>query len=82
MWQKIVLDDIDHDGDIDILAGNLGLNTQLRASQKEPMTLTYGDFDQNGTIEPVINYFIQGKAILWRLWMNFRTRCQVSKRNS
>jgi hypothetical protein len=62
MWQKIVLDDIDHDGDIDILAGNLGLNTQLRASQKEPMTLTYGDFDQNGTIEPVINYFIQGKS--------------------
>jgi hypothetical protein len=29
-----VLDDIDNDGDIDILAGNLGLNTQFRASQK------------------------------------------------
>ena len=43
--KKIVLDDIDNDGDIDILAGNLGLNTQYRASQKEPMTLTYGDFD-------------------------------------
>jgi hypothetical protein len=62
MWQKIVLDDIDNDGDIDIIAGNLGLNTQLRASQNQPMTLTYGDFDQNGVIEPVISYFIQGKS--------------------
>ncbi|MBA4057539.1 MAG: RNA-binding protein, partial [Marivirga sp.] len=51
-----------HDGDEDIIAGNLGLNTQLRASEAEPITLVYKDFDNNGSIDPILNHYIQGKS--------------------
>lgn len=61
-WAKVVVEDMDNDGDLDIIAGNLGQNTQFRASEEKPFTLCYGDFDQNGTIDPLICYYIQGKS--------------------
>ena len=61
MWNKLVVHDFDKDGDEDIMAGNLGLNTQLRASEKEALVLVYKDFDKNGSVDPVLNYYIQGK---------------------
>ena len=58
----MIVHDFDHDGDEDIIAGNLGLNTQLRATVDEPITLVYKDFDNNGSIDPLLNQFIQGKS--------------------
>lgn len=61
LWTKMIVYDFDKDGDDDIVIGNLGLNTQLRASDKEPITLVYKDFDNNGSIDPILNYYVQGK---------------------
>jgi enediyne biosynthesis protein E4 len=61
LWTKMIVHDVDKDGDADIIAGNLGLNTQLRASEKEPLRLVYKDFDNNGSIDPILNYYVQGK---------------------
>ena len=61
LWTKMIVHDFDKDGDEDIVVGNLGLNTQLRASEKEPLTLVYKDFDTNGSIDPILNYYVQGK---------------------
>ena len=55
--------DADNDGDIDIIAGNLGLNSRLQASAKEPVRLYYNDFDDNGTKEQVLTYYLNGKEI-------------------
>lgn len=60
-WNTIELTDIDNDGDKDIIAGNWGLNSQMRASAKEPASIYYGDVDKNGSIDPFICYYIQGK---------------------
>ena len=54
--------DLDNDGDDDLILGNLGTNTQIRASESEPATLIYDDFDQNGTVDFFMNYYIQGKT--------------------
>jgi hypothetical protein len=62
MWNKMIAHDFDSDGDIDIIAGNLGLNTQLKASDAEPVELTYKDFDKNGSVDPILTYYIQGKS--------------------
>lgn len=62
LWNKMIVYDFDHDGDEDILAGNLGLNTQLSASVKEPITLVYKDFDKNGSVDPMLSYYIKGRS--------------------
>ncbi|MGN6494995.1 MAG: VCBS repeat-containing protein [Agriterribacter sp.] len=62
LWFTIEMADVDGDGAEDIIAGNLGLNTQFRFSQQEPAELYYGDFDNNGSIDPFFNFYIQGKS--------------------
>ena len=61
LYNVIVANDIDDDGDIDIIAGNQGLNNQFITSAAEPMEMHYADFDGNGTAEPVISYYIDHK---------------------
>lgn len=61
LWSAMEAADYDNDGDIDFIVGNFGLNSQLRASPSEPLSLTYADFDRNGSIDPIVSYYIQGK---------------------
>ncbi|WP_335964948.1 VCBS repeat-containing protein [Galbibacter sp. PAP.153] len=60
-WNSVIASDFDNDGDIDIMAGNWGLNTRLKASKKNPVTLYINDFDDNGKTDPVVTYFYQGE---------------------
>ena len=60
LWTRIVPGDLDGDGDTDFLLGNLAPNTQLHASEKEPMTLCVNDYMKNGVSVPVLCYYIQG----------------------
>lgn len=62
-WNFVLPVDIDNDGDIDLVAGNLGQNSRLQASAKEPVKLYYNDFDANGRKEQVLTYFLQGREI-------------------
>ncbi|WP_343674769.1 VCBS repeat-containing protein [Chitinophaga sp.] len=59
-WFSLAVKDVDGDGNDDLIAGNLGLNTQIKASPKEPAELYYADFDKNGNIDPFLNFYIQG----------------------
>ena len=59
-WNKIYADDLDGDGDEDLVIGNIGHNTQFHANEKEPLELYYKDFDGNGSIDPVFCYYIHG----------------------
>ncbi len=55
-WNTIIADDIDGDGDTDFLAGNLGLNSRLRATASEPVSLYITDLDQNGSLDHILTY--------------------------
>jgi len=48
-WDKLVVSDIDDDGDMDIIAGNLGENYKFQASLQKPFEVYAKDFDGNGT---------------------------------
>ncbi|MFZ1749869.1 MAG: FG-GAP-like repeat-containing protein, partial [Saprospiraceae bacterium] len=60
-WKFIHVIDVDNDGDKDIVAGNFGQNSRLKATDKEPITMYYNDFDQNDTKEQLVTYYLKGK---------------------
>ncbi len=62
-WNFVLPVDLNNDGNIDLVAGNLGLNSRLKASEKEPVRLYYNDFDDNGNKEQVLTYYLDGKEI-------------------
>lgn len=59
-WNTLYADDMDMDGDPDVVIGNCGLNTQFRANEQSPMTLYYDDFDRNGSVDPIMCYYVDG----------------------
>lgn len=61
-WNCLLVKDINHDGHPDLIAGNLGLNSQCKASDAEPAEMYYKDFDDNGSIDPILCFYIQGTS--------------------
>jgi hypothetical protein len=61
-WNKILVEDFNGDGIQDLVIGNLGLNTQCRVSDQEPAEMIYKDFDENGSVDPILSFYIQGKS--------------------
>jgi len=62
-WNFLLPYDIDGDGDIDIVAGNLGLNSRLKASPDQPVRLYYNDFDDNGIKEQIMTFYLEDREI-------------------
>ncbi len=62
-WFTLQADDLDSDGNVDLVLGNLGQNTKFHASEKKPFRLYADDFDQNGTLDLVLNKSYKGKYV-------------------
>lgn len=62
-WNFVLPYDLDNDGDVDLVAGNLGLNSRLKASEDQPVRLYINDFDDNGNREQVMTYYLDNKEI-------------------
>ncbi|WP_161890963.1 VCBS repeat-containing protein [Pontibacter russatus] len=62
-WNAIEAADTDGDGDMDFVLGNLGRNSRMTASESKPVELYVHDFENNGTVEQIINCYTEdGKA--------------------
>ena len=55
--------DLNGDGKQDILVGNLGLNSKLKASKEKPVWLYHHDFDGNGQADPLIFHYMGEKLV-------------------
>lgn len=60
-WETLLPVDADGDGDLDLVAGNLGTNGRFRPSPAAPMVLLAKDFDGNGQIDPVPFHTVDGQ---------------------
>lgn len=61
-WNTIETADLNGDDRPDLVLGNVGTNTQFRVSSEEPAEIYYADFDDNGSVDPIFCYYIQGKS--------------------
>ena len=59
-WYSLQKVDVDSDGDMDVVAGNLGLNYKYKASEKEPFKVFSDDFDNNAQTDIVLGYAEDG----------------------
>jgi hypothetical protein len=72
-WNVLLPFDMDNDGDTDIVAGNLGLNSKLKATTEQPVSMYVSDFDKNDSTDQIIAHYIQGKQY------PFATRDELTK---
>ncbi len=62
-WQTVEFADLDKDGDLDLVLGNLGENFYLKANATNPVKVWINDFDQNGLPEKIFSQTINGKDV-------------------
>jgi enediyne biosynthesis protein E4 len=74
MWRSLAAADLDHDGDMDLVAGNLGMNCDYQVSDSTPMELYAADLDGNGSIDPIPFYYIKDHTGVKRLYPGINRR--------
>lgn len=80
-WNTVSAVDVNGDGRKDLVLGNLGLNSYIHASAKEPARLYVGDFFETGTLKQILTFYkhgvsypIAGRDELVRLMPQLRSK--------
>ena len=78
-WNSLEMNDLDGDGDLDLIAGNHGKNTPYNISKDKPLIMKYGDYNGNGRPEPLVFHFCEGDYFPIHLRNNFLNQIQKKK---
>ncbi|HYV54938.1 MAG TPA: FG-GAP-like repeat-containing protein, partial [Chitinophagaceae bacterium] len=63
-WQTISSADVNGDGKMDLILGNIGENFYLQPDEKRPVKLWINDYDQNNSIEKIMTYTVGARQPL------------------
>lgn len=53
-WQGLTVADLDKDGDLDVVVGNMGTNILPTVNGDNPLIIYSGDIDNNGKTDPLV----------------------------
>ena len=62
-WYSVSAVDIDNDGDMDLVAGNVGLNAKFVPEPGKPILCYVSDFDENGSLDHLMTYEVHGRRM-------------------
>ncbi len=62
MWRTLTVADMDKDGDLDIVAGNIGLNNKYHFNANYPLNMWYADLDGNNSLDPIMAYYMPSET--------------------
>ncbi len=68
LWRSLQHADVDKDGDMDYIAGNMGLNNRYHIEAGKPMFLYAKDLDKNGFDELIPAYYLKDKDEKYQLF--------------
>jgi hypothetical protein len=68
LWRSLQQADIDMDGDMDFIVGNIGENNRYHITADRPMMLYTKDMDKNNFIELVTAYYIKNSDDKYQLF--------------
>lgn len=78
LWGSLAAGDFDNDGDMDYMAGNLGLNSLNRASDKQPISMYAKDFNNDGYFDAIPTVFYKAKDGAYKEFP-YNTRDEMGK---
>ncbi len=68
-WNSLSPADLDNDGDTDYIVGNFGMNSYFKGTQEQPVRIYAKDLDKNGSIDPLISYYLRDSIGVKREYM-------------
>lgn len=61
IWSSLLVQDLDEDGNPELIAGNWGLNSRLQTDEDDPVRVYFQDFDGNGSVDPLMTFPVKGE---------------------
>jgi hypothetical protein len=81
-WRSVAATDLDGDGKVDLVLGNIGENFYLRPNAANPVKIWINDFDGNNVLDKILTHTVNGKDMPVFLKHEMETQLPMLKKQN